>query len=175
MFTKHPENHEINSRCLGGTIFHVVYSMCFSLISFLSFFFSQCIDFSHQTARIVKKEKEKKKKNGNRHTQPHTLFGRLSFFFLSSFIGQRYKPTHTHTHISRSGTYQVRKRRKEGGDPYVCPIRTHIGWQSAEADGWTQMMMASPAEQAGRGTTTTTTTKRKNDSVDWMFNPLDVY
>lgn len=119
---------------------HVFQSHFFSF-----FFFSQCIDFSHQTARIVKKEKEKKKKNGNRHTQPHTLFGRLSFFFLSSFIGQRYKPTHTHTHISRSGTYQVRKRRKEGGDPYVCPIRTHIGWQSAEADGWTQMMMASPS------------------------------
>jgi len=58
----------------------------------------------------------------------------------------------------------------------VAHIRTHIGWQSAEADGWTQMMMASPAEQAGRGTTRNKKKRgKKEESVDWMFNPLDVY
>lgn len=130
---------------------------------------SQCIDFLIRPHTHTHKTVKRKKK-----WQPTRLAPSLFSFYRSAI------QTHAHIYIYiYRSTHQVRWRSEEKetrATPGKSHAHTNIGWQSAEADGWTKMMMA-PGDERNK--------KRKKGErkingcfsihVDWMFNPLDVY
>jgi hypothetical protein len=57
------------------------------------------------------------------------------FFFLSSFIGQRYKPTHTHTHTHIQKRHISSTKEKEGRRRPLCVPDTNAHWVAVSRSG----------------------------------------